>query len=615
MRLRFGGSGHAVGERLLGALALTAACAWTSCQTPEGAREKSDDRAQAIIEEAQEKVLGRTEPFDIEPPAETLRRRLLLDQVLPHTSPASLNSRDVERIEQWPDPDYGTGGPVTEPRWDSTRELELGLVDTLEIGARNSREYQRQKELVFRTALALDLEQDAFRKTWFGILSSSYSVDSSVDPTVEGLENTLAAGVSERLKNGAAYSLGIAVDLVKLLTQGEDSSLGLLVDATISVPLLRGSSKFVVTEPLKQAEREVIYAIYLFERFKRVFAVDVATEFYEVLQLRREMENQLENYRWLIGATRRARRMTEAQRLEPIEFDQTLQDELEARDSWVEAKRVYESRLDEFKLFIGLPVDARISLDQDALADLAEFGEYSARDEGHVPADAPIVVEPPSDEGAGPFELDPEEAVVLALGNRLDLRAALGRIFDAQRKAAVAADGLRADLTLLGNASWGDRRTLSDALLDDATLEGNEGRYSLLALLDLPLERTAERILYRASLIAFEESVRGLQELEDQAKLEVRDDLRVLRESRERARIQARSVTLAERRVESTSRFLEVDLADARDVLEAQMDLVDARNALSFELVRYRLAELALQRDLGLLQVDHQGLWTEMVTE
>jgi outer membrane protein TolC len=77
-------------------------------------------------------------------------------------------------------------------------------------------------------------------------------------------------------------------------------------------------------------------------------------------------------------------------------------------------------------------------------------------------------------------------------------------------------------------------------------------------------------------------------------------------------RIQARSVRLAEQRVESTSRFLEVGQAEARDVLEAQSDLVEAKNVLSFELVRYRVAELALQRDLELLEVGPDGLWAEV---
>jgi outer membrane protein TolC len=221
-------------------------------------------------------------------------------------------------------------------------------------------------------------------------------------------------------------------------------------------------------------------------------------------------------------------------------------------------------------------------------------------------------VVPPGRAGGGPFELDPNDAVAIALENRLDLRVAVGRVFDAQRAVAVSADQLRADLTLLGNASLGARRTTGDATTPDSHLRPSQGDYSVLALLGLPLERTAERNLYRNSLIDFEAIVRAVQQSEDDVKFQVREDLRVLQEARERLIIQVQSLALAERRVDVTSRLVQVGRAEARDYLEAQSDLTDAKNALSLERVRYRVAELTLQRDLDLLEIDARGLWTEL---
>jgi outer membrane protein TolC len=306
--------------------------------------------------------------------------------------------------------------------------------------------------------------------------------------------------------------------------------------------------------------------------------------------------------------------MAEAERLEGTQVDQTEQDELKARDAWVQAIRAYESRLDRFKLLLGLPVDADIQLDRAELERLVESTTFPAPapQDVQVPADEPVVVVPPGREGAGPFELLAGDAVLLALQNRLDLRVAIGRVFDAQRNVAVAADQLRADLTLLGRASMGESRSLSEATLPNANLDPSEGNYSVLAAAGLPLERTAERNLYRDSLIGFERFVREVQRMEDQVKLEVREDLRVLQEARERLVIQTQQLTLAERRVDVTSRLVQVGRAEARDYLEAQSDLTDSKNALSLERVRYRLAELALQRDLDLLQIDPDGLWTEL---
>jgi outer membrane protein TolC len=105
--------------------------------------------------------------------------------------------------------------------------------------------------------------------------------------------------------------------------------------------------------------------------------------------------------------------------------------------------------------------------------------------------------------------------------------------------------------------------------------------------------------------------VRNLQELEDRVKSDVRDALRTLLSARESVQIQARAVRLAQDRVRSTSLFLEAERAQVRDVLEATEDLISAQNSLTGALVSYRVAEIELQRDLGVLAVDEKGLWVE----
>ena len=108
---------------------------------------------------------------------------------------------------------------------------------------------------------------------------------------------------------------------------------------------------------------------------------------------------------------------------------------------------------------------------------------------------------------------------------------------------------------------------------------------------------------YRSSLISFEQVVRAVQDLEDRIKLDVRNGLSRLLEGRETIRIQAQAVNVARRRVDSTSEFLEAGRAEIRDVLEAQDALLTAQNSLTSALVNYRVNELSLQRDLGVLTV------------
>ncbi|HSV26324.1 MAG TPA: TolC family protein, partial [Sedimentisphaerales bacterium] len=135
--------------------------------------------------------------------------------------------------------------------------------------------------------------------------------------------------------------------------------------------------------------------------------------------------------------------------------------------------------------------------------------------------------------------------------------------------------------------------------------------YQALLTLDLPLDRRLERDNYRISLINFEQSVRALQSLEDRVKQDVRGRLRGLHEARESVQIQATAVTLAEKRVHSTGLFLQAGRAEVRDVLEAQEALLSAQNALTAAIVAYRVTELELQRDMGVLTVDDKGMWQE----
>ena len=592
------------------------------CQ-PSHYRLKADAVGKTIIQEKQKQALGKTEAFTIERPSDILRRRLLIQQNLPHAGEASLGTDKLRPIAHWPEKGYpkATLSPDQIKSLEPGKLLKLSLLEALQIGARNSFEYQTRKEDIFRAALDLDLERNEFRSTFGGLVDSLISTDLQGEDTVTGIETSGSVDWSRKLKSGVEFSAALAIDLVKLLTQDRSSSLGLVVDATIAIPLLRGSGKHIVTEPLTQAERNVIYAIWEFERFKKTFAVSAAGDYLDVLRRFNEVENAAENYRNLIASTRRSRQLANAGRITEIEVDQSLQNELRARNRWVSAQELYKSRLDAFKRSLGLPPDAEIDLDKSELdrlvarasklmPDIAYEGVLNAR--GDIPpADESIELVQPSREDAGPLEIDGPLAIRLGLENRLDLRVSLGRVYDAQRKCVVLADRLGAELILLGNATLGESRSITTAELDNVKLRADKGVYSALLTIDLPLERTAEQNAYRSGLISLERAVRDVQGLEDGIKLAIRDRLREMIEARESLKIQARAVNVAEKRGKSTSLFYEAGRAQVRDVLEAQESLINARNALTSAIVTYRVAELAFQRDTELLQIDEKGLWKE----
>jgi len=591
------------------------------CQSAGDFRSEADEVTYDIIDAGQQDALGRTEAFTIDKPSDTLRKRLLTEQELATSHPASYGSDALEPIEHWPDDDYLDR---VRPHWQRIVERRGGdpvvitLVDALQVAARNSREYQTEKEDVFRTALALDLERDAFRNSYFGAISGDLDSDLENDDTIE-IRETGEISVERQFKNGISVSTRLIVDLAHLLTQRSDSSLGIFADISITIPLLAGAGEHIVAEPLIQAERDVLYAIWNFDRFRRQFAVRVASDYLSVLQQLDRVNNAESNYRRLISSLQRSESMAEAGRLSEIGVDQVRQDVLRARNDWINAREQYARQLDRFKITLGLPTDARVELDHEELSRLAATGRQALGElaaDGELPREYEIVEDrvvilEPSMDSVGPLELPESVVVQIAFEHRRDLQVTEARVDDALRDVVVRADALRPGLNVTVSGSAGDRRTIGSATDDNAELRFEEGNYGLGVDFDLPWEKTAERNAYRNALIDLERQVRALEQQEDQVKLDLRDGLRNLREARESYRIQAKAVDVAQRRVDSADLFLQAGRAEVRDLLEAEEALISAQNALTAALVSYRVTELELQRDMGVLVVAPSGTWTE----
>ena len=587
------------------------------CRSPVEHRSEADKAAAEIITAKQKEALGETEPFSIERPSDILRRRLLEQQNLALSSEASLGTDRLKPVEHWPDPDYlqaKSSGSSEDLLIEPNKPVKLSLVQALQVGARNSLEYQSRKEDVFRAALALDLTRHNFEN----VFNAGADSELSTDTTTTNLDSSAAGGVSRTLKNGIDMSSSIAVNLMNLLTQGGASSMGLSADASVSIPLMRGSGVHIAGEPLTQAERDVIYELWDFERYKRTFSVNVARGYFDVLRQMDGVSNAEDNYRSAIASSRWSRRRADAGRIREIEVDQAIQRELSSRNSWISAQERLKGTLDSFKNTIGLPTDARIELDPNDLVQLRgraseileemRTASQQGISETAPSADAPIELIPASYEDAGPMEIDESLAVKLALENRLDLQKAIGSVYDAQRDVVVRADALRAGLTLGGTGRVSDTD-------DDGSMRFDRGQYAALLTLDLPAERTRERNEYRNSLLNLEQVTRSVQSLEDQIKFSIRSELRALLESRESIKIQAQSVVVAEKRVRSSTIFLEAGRTEIRNLLESQDAFLSAQNSLTQAVVDYRIAELELQRDIGLLKVNEQGLWREFSPE
>lgn len=521
-----------IARPVLRAAALGAAlCVAGACYTPSEQLRNADKAAYEILLKRRAE-LGESGEFTIEPPADSLRQRMLAGE---------------------------TPGA-------------LGLVQTLAVAAENSRDFQRRKEDLYLAALDLTLERFAFQSQRNGQL------DALVNGTgAEATDAAVGAGAGLRrlLGSGALWIGDIGLSLARSLSSRD--SFGLQTDLGLSVtqPLLRGFGRRIVMEPLTQAERDVVYQARSFERFRRTFAVDVTSRYLRILQQELQLRNEEENVANLETVRARNEALSQAGRLSEVQVAQAQQDELRSRIRVIDQQQRLQLALDNFKLFLGLPIQSTIALDT---------AEVEALDSG------------------GGLEVDEQRAVSFALEQRLDYLTALDAVADAERKIPIAANRLMAAVDL--NSSI---RASSDPR---KPLEFDKDRFNWDIGLDinLPIDLIAQRNAYRETLITLERAKRSEIELADSIRVALRDELRQARTQLETLRIQENAVELAERRIESTQLNQQAGRAETRDYLEAQEALRQARNALITARIDYHLARLNLWRDMELLRVDESGV-------
>jgi len=453
----------------------------------------------------------------------------------------------------------------------------INLAQAVGIATAHNRDYQRQKEQLYLMALDLTLARHQFARQWFGTIDASYIRDSED----ERVSYDAGSGFSQLLADGAQISASIALDWARFLTGDPRTSLGSVLSASVAQPLLRGRGRKIVQENLTQAERNALYQIRFFNRYRKTFVVSIVAAYYRVLQRRDAVTNAENNYNSRVESRKRLEWEAKAGRKNPYEVDQAEQSELNARDSYLRAKRTYEQQLDEFKIILSLPTHARVELDQSELEALKEMG----------------VIEPD-------YTLD--KAVETAWLQRLDLANSKDTTDDAARKVMVAADNLGVELNLIGSAG-----VSSTPKTDIGRLQFHQGTYGLGLEADLPLDRKAERNAYREALIALEQRQREYGNDVDEVELDVRDTHRQLLEAVERYKIQRNGLELAKTRVESTTFLLQAGRVTTRDLLESQDAFLDAQNNVTAALVDYAIAKLSFFRDIGVLQVRPDGMWEQ----
>lgn len=457
----------------------------------------------------------------------------------------------------------------------------INLQQAVEIATKFNRDYQTQKETLYKKALALTGERYKYALQWFGTIDGSYEDNKS---NGDDVSINASGGVDQQslFLDGVLFNVGIMIDWTRFLTGDPRTTLESFLGGDVTVPLLGRVAGRQARENLTQAERDVLYAIRTFNRDRKTFVIDIISYYYNVLQKRDAVDISEASYQRQIESVNQLQMEVDVGQRAPSEADEAKQKLLTAENNLIRDRQSYEQALDEFKIRLSLPTDANIVLDQNELAALEEIG----------------VSQPDYTE---------EQAIEMALARRLDLANTKDRLEDSARKLELTADELGVQLDLTGRID----DVGSPPGTDFSRLQFHEGTYSLAFAADLPFDRKNQRNKYVSELIDFQEQQRSYDEYIENIKLGVRKAYRDLAETGESYRIQKVGLDLAIRRVEEQKLLLEYGRGTIRLLLETNDDLVNAQNNVTGALVNHTIAKMRFFRDVGVLQVKPDGMWEQ----
>lgn len=249
--------------------------------------------------------------------------------------------------------------------------LKLDGTRATEIALANNREFQTRLETVYLQALALTLNRFEFDIQFFLRRNTNFQHfgTSSLPSESNTLSDSTNFGWTRNFAAGGQLLVDFANNFVWEFT-GRTHTASSSIGATLIQPLLRGFGRNIRLESLTQAERDVLYAVRDYARFRKQFWASINVDSGGYLQLLRQVQgvrnaranlrSQEENYALY-------QRLFQGGRTQVANVDQVYQALLSARRDLISAEIELQNSLDRFKLQLGLPPRIQVELDDSPL--------------------------------------------------------------------------------------------------------------------------------------------------------------------------------------------------------------------------------------------------------
>ena len=265
-----------------------------------------------------------------------------------------------------------TANQVESPAWlnylprGEDGQINLTQELAVDLALLHSRDYQTQFESVYLSALTLTGNEFEFATQWSAGTGTQYTARGADLGGNRLLQVTDRLGLGRRLAGGGQFATNILNSFFWDFGTNTAGSNGLFV-SSFTQPLLRGAFRHVRLENLTQAERNLLYDVRNFARFRRRFYLDTSSSFLSLLTQVQSIRNAKVNIASLQLNLVENQELREMKMVSQIQVDQIFQEYQNGRLVLLSAEQNLAASLDQFKFQLGLPPWIPFEIDESLL--------------------------------------------------------------------------------------------------------------------------------------------------------------------------------------------------------------------------------------------------------
>ena len=339
-------------------------------------RQAADSEAYCLIESRQSNPLWQLPDRPVEP---NITSRMYVaneadcgpkppDDMAAHRYMDCPDCKSIEYYRNIP-----TRNHVENPAWldylprDDDGKIKLTQPLAIDLGLLHSREYQNQFENVYLSALSLSGNRFEFDTQWFGGGGLDYRATGRDLGGAQLLSLSDRLGFGKNLAGGGQFATSVLNSVTWNLNGNTVQSGSAAIITTFTQPLLRGAFRHVRLENLTQAERNLLYDVRDFARFRRQFYVGLTEQYLGLLTQAQAIRNTQTNVRNLANNLEEHKFLLRQGSVTQVDVDQVFQNYQNGRRQLLSSEQNLITSQDQLKFSLGLPSWINFQVDESLL--------------------------------------------------------------------------------------------------------------------------------------------------------------------------------------------------------------------------------------------------------